>query len=293
MLVAARTVAFGVALCGLIGCKVVDEQPRGRSPLVPAVAAPDQVTLEIFSAPVPLDDPQLNNLWTKVDEQPLPPEVRARLAENGLRAGVISAQMPDELASLLSITDKPIAAEARTLVPIGTEPGVSMRLLQPRAGKRHELAVSAAQNEISLMCCEGGTVRGKTYRQAEGRLAMLAFPETSGRVRLELTPELHHGEPKTQTTGSEGMFIRTTEREKRVFADLKMAATLSAGEMLLITCLDDRPNTIGHHFFVDRKGDKPTRRLWALRVAQAAPDRAFADWSQEKPTEAVVADEAP
>ncbi|MEX2113265.1 MAG: hypothetical protein WD845_08775 [Pirellulales bacterium] len=278
-----RSTALGIALVCLVGCKLVDEQPKGRSPLAPVTPSPDQVTLEVFSAPAPLEDPRWAALWSEVDEQSLSPELRTRLAQNGLRAGVIGARVPDALASLLKVTDERVSDEERTKVPLDGKPSVVMRLMQPSPGKRHELILTGVRNRLSLLRSAGGEVIGKTYSQAEGRLAMHVFPQPGGQVRLELVPELHHGEPKTQTRPSDGMFIWTTERDKEVFAELKVDSVLAAGEMLLITCLDDRPGSIGHHLFVQTDGEAPLRTLWALRVAQAGADRAFVDWNAERP----------
>jgi hypothetical protein len=268
---------FALLLCA--GCKLVDEQPKNRSPLVPLAAAPDVVTLEIFSAPAALDDPNLSALWPHVNEQPIPPELRKKLAENGLRMGVIGGNVPNALAALLKVTGTPISAEERSLVPMETEPGVVLRMLQPRPGKRHELVVSPVHPRIALLQSVGGLAEGKTYEQAEGRMVLRVFPEEAGRARLELTPELQHGELKTQTTGSDGMFIWRPEREKRVFAELKVESTLAPGEMLIMSCLSERASTVGYHFFMQPKAEKPTQRLWVIRLAQAGPDRAFADWA--------------
>ena len=278
MRIAVRGIALWSALVCVAGCKLVEEQPEGHLSLLPVTPPENQVTLEIFSAPAPLDDPRLTTLWGEVDEQPLPPELRKQLARNGLRAGVVASRVPDALAELLKVTDKPISDDERTLVPMDAAPGVLLRVLQPEPGKRHDVVVSPIHEQMSLLQCVDGQVTGATYRKADGRFALYASPQPDGRVRLELVPELRHGEPKTQTTGSDGMFIRTTEREKEVFAELKIPATLAAGEMLLVTSLDASGGTIGDRFFTQYKGDEPTRRLWVLRVAQAGPDRAFADW---------------
>jgi hypothetical protein len=278
---AVRTAALAMALSALVGCKLVDEQPKGRSPLSPIATQPDQVTLEVFSAPAPVDDPRWAQLWSDVDEQSLSSELRTRLAQNGMRVGVMGARVPDALASLLKVTDKRIPEEERTLVPLDGKPGVVMRLMQPSSGKRQELVLAPPRDQLSLLRNRGGEAIGKSYPKAEGRLAMHVTPQADGTVRLELVPELHYGEPKTQTTPSDGMFIWTTEREKEVFSELKLDCMLSAGEMLLITSLDGRPLSIGHHLFVNADGETTNRTLWAIRVAHAGGDRAFAEWTAE------------
>jgi hypothetical protein len=286
-----RNIAFGIALVVVVGCKLVDEQPKGRSPLAPVASSPDQVTLEVFSAPAPLDDPRWQTLWSEVDEQSLSPQLRLRLARNGMRVGVIGARMPDALASLLKVTDERVSEEDRIKVPLDGKPSVVMRLMQPSPGKRQELILTSVRDRLSLLRNRAGEVVGKTYAKAEGRLAMHVFPESGGEVRLELVPELHHGEPKTQTTPSDGMFILTTQRDKEVFSELKIEASLAPGEVLLLTSLEDCPGSIGHQLFVRTEGETPLRTLWALRIAKAGGDRAFADWDTQ-PSESDATDQS-
>ena len=130
-----RTFAFLIALLGLLGCRLVDPAPKGRSPLAPLVISPDAIALEVFSVPAPLGDPQMAALWTEVDEQPLPADLRARLAQNGLRAGVVGNTVPDALAALLKVTDERISADDRALVPIEAEEGIALTVMQPRIGE--------------------------------------------------------------------------------------------------------------------------------------------------------------
>jgi hypothetical protein len=286
-----RNIAFGIALVVVVGCKLVDEQPKGRSPLAPVASSPDQVTLEVFSAPAPLDDPRWQTLWSEVDEQSLSPQLRLRLARNGMRVGVIGARMPDALASLLKVTDERVSEEDRIKVPLDGKPSVVMRLMQPSPGKRQELILTSVRDRLSLLRNRAGEVVGKTYAKAEGRLAMHVFPESGGEVRLELVPELHHGEPKTQTTPSDGMFILTTQRDKEVFSELKIEASLAPGEVLLLTSLEDCTGSIGHQLFVRTEGETPLRTLWALRIAKAGGDRAFADWDTQ-PSESDATDQS-
>jgi hypothetical protein len=238
-----------------------------------------------------LDDPRWQTLWSEVDEQSLSPQLRLRLARNGMRVGVIGARMPDALASLLKVTDERVSEEERIKVPLDGKPSVVMRLMQPSPGKRQELILTSVRDRLSLLRNRAGEVVGKTYAKAEGRLAMHVFPESGGEVRLELVPELHHGEPKTQTTPSDGMFILTTQRDKEVFSELKIEASLAPGEVLLLTSLEDCPGSIGHQLFVRTEGETPLRTLWALRIAKAGGDRAFADWDTQ-PSESDATDQS-
>jgi hypothetical protein len=231
----------------------------------------------VFSAPAPHDDAQLDDLWKFVDEQPLSADLRTRLAANGMRAGLVGPNIPDSLAAALKVTDRRVSEDERQLVSLNPDGGVTLRVVHAQQGKRTELVIPHVREEMSLLEFDGGQARGKTYRQAECRLALRAFNERGGRVQLELTPEVHYGEFKSRVRGSDGMWLFTQERAKRVFHELKLEPALAAGQMFVITSRPDRSGSAGHHFFTDTSGDKPVTVLWVIRVSRAAPDRVFDD----------------
>lgn len=273
---ATRALLMLLLVLPLLGCRVV-APAAGRSPLVPLEASPDAATLEVFAAPAPPDDPQWAALWAEVDEQPLPPELRQQLAKNGFRAGIVGPSVPDALAALLKVTDEPISQEERARAPLDSEQGIRLTVMQPRAGQRRDLVTSPTHEQISILQREGGEVRGKTFCKAEGRLILQAFPEVDGRTRIELSPELQYGEMKNRVASSEGMYTWRQERERKQFPELKISAKLSPGQMLLVTCLPDRPGTAGHCFFTQPGGEQVVQKLYVFRAAQATPDRSFYD----------------
>ncbi|MEX0678325.1 MAG: hypothetical protein WD063_14685 [Pirellulales bacterium] len=277
MPVAMRACVLCFALLAAGGCRLAEPGSANKSPLAPLTISPDSITLEVFSAPALHGDPQFAELWELVDEQPLPAELRRRLAANGMRAGLVGPNVPGALAAVLKVSDRRIEEEKRQLVSMDPEGGVTLRVLHAQAGKRIELAIPRVRDEMSLLEAVDGRIQGKTYRKAECRLALRAFPQSDGRVRLELTPEVHYGEFKSQRRGSDGVFIWTQERDKKIFGELKLEPALAPGQMLLVTCRPERSGTAGWHFFTDVTGDKPVATLWVLRVAGAAPDRAFYD----------------
>lgn len=291
MLVAMRAWMLSFALLAAAGCKVAQPHSVARSPLVPISVSPDAITLEVFSAPATHDDAQFDKLWKFVDEQSLPADLRRRLAANGMRAGIVGPNIPDSLAAVLKVTDQRIEDDQRQLVSMDPEGGVTLRVVHARVGKRTELVIPRVHDEMSLLECVDGQAGGKTYHKAECRLALRAFDDAPGRVKLELTPELHYGEFKSRVRGSDGMWLWTQERAKRVFHELKLEPTLAAGEMFLITSRPDQSASAGDHFFTDTRGDKPVPMLWVFRVARASPDRAFYDPAAEAETAPVSSDE--
>ena len=276
------------ALLAAFGCQAMTHAPENKSLLPPLTVAPDSVTLEIFSAPAPAGDPRFAELWAEVDEQWLAPELRQRLAQNGFQAGIVGPRVPRALAELLKVTDERIDAHDRTVVPLDSESEVKMTMLQPPLGKRHEQIISQVYDEMPLLQLFKGELQGRTYHKAEGRLAMHVFTEPDGRVRVELVPEVQHGEFKNHFTGSEAMLVMKQECAKRVFEELKVAPTLAPGQMFVMTSAADRPGSIGSYFFTRADGDKRVQKLYVIRVAQAGPDRAF--WDGPKPQAELTSD---
>jgi hypothetical protein len=198
MPVAMRAVLLSFAMLAASGCRIVEPQSVGKSPLAPLSVSPDTTTLEVFSAPASHDDPEFADLWELVDEQPLPAELRRQLAANGMRAGLVGPNVPGPLATVLNVTDRRVEDEERQLVSMDPEGGVVLRVLHAHAGKRLELVIPQVREGLSLLEAVDGQIHGKTYNQAECKMALRAFPESDGRVRLQLTPELHHGQIKSR-----------------------------------------------------------------------------------------------
>ena len=201
--------AVGLALSGCINPAVT----ASKSPLQPPQMPPDSVAMDIIFVRVPLGDAEINGkMWDEIDEQHFPAELRERLLTSGIRVGLIGNQVPRPLAKLLALTDKPpgrndvqqvraadMAADAEeTNHPI-------RRHLQMQAGHRNEIIASSVYEQLPVLIAEGGELHGKTYCQAQGMLAVKAFPQSDGRVRVELVPELHHDQPRRRFAGDQGM----------------------------------------------------------------------------------------
>ncbi len=277
MRVVMRAILLGFALLELGGCRVVEPNAASKSPLAPLSVSPDTISLEVFSAPVPRGEEQMGRLWKLVDEQSLPADLRRHLADNGFRAGIVGPNVPAELAEILKVTDRPVDESHQHSMSLNPEAGVHLRVLHLKSGKRTELALPNIRDELTLLEAAAGEVRGQTYRKAECRLGLKAYPQADGRVRLEVTPELHHGEFKNRVRGGDGMMMFTQERPKRVFPDLKVEPQLAAGQMFLLASRPDRSASPGYHFFTDTSGDKAVPMLWVVRTARATPDTAFYD----------------
>jgi hypothetical protein len=100
-------------------------------------------------------------------------------------------------------------------------------------------------------------------------LSLKSFPQPDGRVRLDLLPELHHGEPKVgYARNNQGIIVLEPGRAKKIFEQLALSATLSPGEMLLISSLPARPGSLGHYFFTEQTSGALEQKLLLIRLAQ-------------------------
>jgi len=246
--------------------------PEPPQLLRPVEASPESVTLEIFFARVPWKDPKANSsLWERIDEQQFPPELRRHLAANGLRAGMIGGQVPEELADMMRLTETAVGdgqEQKQAAASLESEPAVRRRVLQLRSGRRGEILVSGVIPSLQLLVREEGQVRGRSYKKAQGLFAVQAMPLPDRRVRLTLVPELHHGDAKQQWNGQDGIFQLEMARPKEVYPELELVTDLTTGQMLVVSCLADLPSSLGHHFFSDESARGKEQKILIIRLLQ-------------------------
>jgi len=275
------SVCLGIGAGG--GCStVVAHSPQKNTLLRPAQMSPDAVGLEIFFVRLPLGDRELNeHLWQEVDEQALQASVRRQLWKNGFRAAIVGTSVPVRLARLLKMADQPPAAQEEGLSrvqlqePQKVEPWITCRRVSLRPGCRSELIASGLYEEMTILRPEPQGIAGQTFRKAQGLFALYAQPIPDGRVQLELTPEVHYGDPAQRWVGDQGMFRLEVRRERQVFTELTLQSRLAPGEMLLMSCFPDREGSLGWYFFTQTSGGDPQQKLLLIRVAQTQHDGLF------------------
>lgn len=240
----------------------------------------DSVGIEITFVRVPVGQPQVNaELWQQVDEQLLAAETRLHLNNNGFRCGLVGSQLPDVLRELLNKQqestkiDQAVTSEFDVLA--------QNQRVQRRTGQRFEVVTSSPRDEMIVLYKDATErkVRGKPYYAAQCILAAKPFPRGDGTVRLELVPEIHHGEPRKQWVAGQGTFQLLSGREREVYQDLVIDTQLNAGQTLVVSCTPDLKG-LGNNFFVeDGRGDAQ-QKLLLIRLIQVQRDELF-----EVPTE--------
>lgn len=271
--------AWALAFCA--GCGRLLDSRGGSSPLTPLVTAPETVHLDVVFLNYPEGDAEINrDLWQRIDEQQIPVALRSRLQANGLRIGVIDSQLPEGLEKRLQLTDKPLQTETQLVADqLESDSPVRQRSLQIRAGRRANVICTGEHQkhaEMSILVRgENGEVTGKTYRKVSGMFAARAYPEGDGRVRLDLTPEIEHGDPQRRFDQSEGMLRVDFGPAHERFEPLRMEVVLSPGQMVVVGAAPGRPGSLGYRLFSEAVQDRKLQKLLIVRVARTGYEDSF------------------
>lgn len=263
-----------IALCAaaaLAGCSSWQQTaPKEQSLLKPISAADDGVQLEIISIRFPFGDEELNDsIWNDIDEQQLPLPVRQKLAEAGLRAGVIGGQLPAALAQRMAAAEQGPANAIAAAARLEQTPPVSHQQMQLHSGWHGEIISSGIYPELPLLTREDGRLSGQTYTAAQGILQAKAEAIGDRRIRLSIVPELQSGQARQQWTVEDGRLVGQQGKSKRIFDHLAFEATLAPQEMLVLTSLPQRSGTLGHYLFTEPHDDQLQQKLLIVRLAES------------------------
>ena len=264
--------------CRFLGSAAVVHGPFSDEPV--AVGSREKparrtIPLEVLFVRCSAEDQQLREvIWEHVDEQVIADERRRALNANGLRVGVVTGHLPNELAERLTASsiDEPVGDVA------GVDPTRSRRLLQLLPGRRSELVMATRLSSLVLMEQCAGEVCGGTFHDATPLLALEASPSADGRVRLEAVPEVKHGPIEKSWAGEDGMFRLEAGQRRHRMEHLTVDVTLPTGGLLLVGCAGDPATTVGDGLLRDHvEGDHGTVRLIVIRPLARSVDPAFAD----------------
>jgi hypothetical protein len=255
------TLAIGVG-----GCAPFGKGTKPPSQLPPARLPSDAVVVDIAFVKLPtVDLDTYNKIWATADEQAIGASIRRELAVNGLRAGVYGQQFPAQLRELLD-------APATTIDNLtdGTLADVSLggaRQHMPlRPGHRSIIKASAVQPSLAVLIGEGGTVRGHQLADACCIFSLKGYPQGDGRLKLDLTPEIEHGETKSRWVGTEGMMIPLSGQERLVLDRLRFECLLSPGQSLIVSTTPEVKG-LGEHFFAQTLAGAVQRRALVIRYS--------------------------
>lgn len=275
-----------IAVCCLtsLGCGLWNPTAEPPSQLPQLRPASNKAMLDIAFLRVPADEAALSDLWTELDEQHMDGGTRSRLAENGIRCGIVGRQLSPSLEKLVE------RSKEQTQAQTGLVQGVTIQRFQCSLGDSRQLAATAEQEQLIVLHKQGQSVVGNTYSQAQCFFDLRCDQASADTVRLLLTPEIHHGEPRRHFNGSQGAIQFTVRKDKVTYEDLTIATHLSAGQTLVLASAAD-PKGLGANFFVQDDGGVRYTKLLLVRLVQAPDERLFP--SNSSAAEEPLADDWP
>jgi hypothetical protein len=251
------------ALLGLVGvgCRTPPNPPDrpGRSTIARSLTPmilPESLLVQSVLLERPIGDDFLDReLWATA----LPvgePETRALLAENGLRAGILSGALPQRFQDLLD-------SDAETVAPHELSFNERKEAVIPTAGPVDPC-------RFALLADLAGQPRMIELRQA--RCGMLVRPQIvdGGRVKVACEPRIQHGERRDRYRATEDGtgLAKVEEVPLEKFPKLAFDAVLGPNDCLIVGWNADRPKTVGQALFAVEVDNRPRQRVLVLRARQ-------------------------
>jgi hypothetical protein len=238
--------------------------------------ARDAVILEIAFIRVPAKiNSSDSTFWPAIDETHLSVNDRKRLSQNGIRCGLIAGALPDSLNELIN-------GDANTVDLESLTGGLNLNLenrnqrLQFRAGQAGQIVMSKSVKEnITVITSDAQYAAAERFSQAQCQFQIKTYPQGDGRVRIELIPQIHHGDPRAEFTGQEGAWLLKTQRAVKQYDTVPIEALISPGESLLLSA-DSHNKGLGRQFFVINDDDEKTNHLLLMRLVHTQYDDLFA-----------------
>lgn len=261
------------------GILSLDDAPRA-APLDAASRRPVARTLpvEVFFLRCPADaGGEVEAMWNRIDEQAIDAPLRRRLAENGLRAGILRDGIPD---AVLAGLEPPLSGADETTEPTpnaaDATPPVVRRVLRLLPGRESEVVSLKALPDLVVMERDEDGLHGATYSDALPHVVLRAWPAADGRLRLDLVPVIRHGPIERAWVGEEGAFKIETGQRRHVIEDLRLEAIVPADGMLVVGPAGESAGTVGDALFRPRQTGRACSRLLAMRPLSAGVDPMFA-----------------
>lgn len=151
------------------------------------------------------------------------------------------------------------------------EPGVRTHTIYLQTDQPVELQSGGQHEQWPLLWNQAGQLQGKTLFAAQGVWQVRARQRNNG-LLLKLTPEIQHGDPKSQWVGEDGVFRQEIRKPKQQFTALAIEAQLQPGQALVLVPQADRPGSMGQYFLGHRAGEELQPRLLLVRVTRAGTD---------------------
>lgn len=248
------------------GCRALFEQENhaeqeahettAKQILKPLPTLRDGIRLDVFYVDRHVGDPRIGeSMWQSISQGgSLDPEAVSRLSVHGFRFGTVPTSPPVAVQSLMLSSGS--STDERTLHQSFEVPAGSHSLL--------DVVPLPEGMEISLPTQEGP--KNVKLHQAKSVLRLRADRIESAWARLEIVPEIHHGETLNRAMPSEREWVMTSTQDIVPMYPLRFQVDLNRGEMAVIGFNARSQSLVGRTFFRNTLSD-PLERVMMIRLA--------------------------
>jgi hypothetical protein len=218
----------------------------------------------------------LENAWSQTNEQALSLDLRKRLDQNGLRAGIIETVVPLTLQAMIDSIEQRLHEDPLEQIGVGANVTSHSRMLQCRLGQRKEVWLGSKRKEpLILFHTSDGSARGRSFDEPQLLFDLRAHPIGDGSVQLSVTPEIQFGPMKQKYVQQEYAIRRELKRDSVQWTELAVDRKFQPGQMLMLSATRT-PRGLGEAFFstVTAAGTRE-QLLMLVRIGPSPLDSAF------------------
>lgn len=277
----------------LPGCKKIELQQESPG-LPPLRGTQETVGLEVISIRFdPTEIALLEPIWQQIDELKIPVEIRQRMYANGLRAGVLHGTLPSALEKHMQLAASESAdPDDKNRKVVDEKSPVTRHFRHTQSGRPFKylaLGEGSPLERLTILASDTkGNLTGGSYRQVAGILSMIPTLKPDGRLLIVATPELEHGEARQRFVPHDGGIQVEMAQDRKTFENLQIPVELGSGEAVLFGSVENRPLSIGAHFFQPMEGEIELRRLLMVRFVQSQESGLTTETVTDSPVQSAV-----
>ena len=230
--------------------------------LKPLPKLPDGIRLEVFFVDRHVGDPRIGeSMWKAVSQGgSLDVATIRQLNEHGLRFGTVPANPPVALQSLyLSPNSSTLERTSYQSLPFPT-------------GGHAILEVMSLPEGMDVVLPGPDGDRTLALHNAKAILRVQADKIEEGWAKLEIVPEIHHGELINRPVAGEREWQMRTSQAVEPLYQLKFHVELNRGEMAVVGLNDKSKSSIGRLLFRNQI-DSTLQRVLMIRLADVCAVR--------------------
>lgn len=209
----------------------------------------------------PAEDPLLRSgVWKEVDQiGAMASDTRESLRANGIQMGIVGVNPPPTVQKLLGMS-----AEIPIDAPEYTKLMGNSYYVTP--GRETQIATGIDYDLCEFDVHDGEQTTHLSYEKARCMLRMKVYRLNDGWVRIELQPEVHHGDQILRTQANETEWENRSGQKIDVRYAQRFSFELNGGERALITSSSENAPTMGDRFFCRLDHGQKKQRVLVVQV---------------------------